>query len=100
MKNIQNLICYKKGYINFCCRTPPSCNSYIRNCKASYTRLARSPQNVFATQKHARNETCVDMYSRCCGHFTNQIFCFSHFELFHAGSGKITKSKDFYPKNI
>ncbi len=63
--------------------------------KAGCTRLARSLQNVFVTRKHARNETCVEVYSRCCDHFTRKISCVTRFELFHPGSGKITKSKAF-----
>ncbi len=55
---------------------------------------------MFATQKHARNETCVEVYSRCSGHFTKQISRVSCFEPFRTGSGKITKSKEFYYEKI
>ncbi len=50
---------------------------------------------MFATWKHARNETCVEVYSHCWGHFARQISRILCFKLFCARSGKITKSKGF-----
>ncbi len=68
--------------------------------QAGYTQLVRSLQNVFAAWKHASNETCIEVYSHCCGHFMRQISRVSHFELFHAKSCKIMKSKGFSRKKI
>ncbi len=68
--------------------------------KAGYRRLVRSPWNVLATRKHARNETSVEVYSCCGGHFTRQISYVSHLEPFCERIGKITKSKGFSRENI
>ncbi len=68
--------------------------------KASYRRLMRSLRNVIATRNHERNETHVEVYSHCCGHFTRQISRVLRFILFRIRSGKIIKSKGFLSKKI
>ncbi len=55
---------------------------------------------MFVTRKHAKNETCVEVYSRYCGYFARQISHVSCFEPFWSRSGKITKSKGFSRKKI
>ncbi len=67
---------------------------------AGYRRLTRNTQNVFATRKQARNETCVEVYSHCCGHFTKQISRVSHFEPFALEAVKLRNQKDFLAKKI
>ncbi len=73
------------------------------NLKAGYRRLARSPRNVSATRKHARNETCVEVYSHFCGHFKRQISRVSHFELdfscFVPEAVKLRNQRDFLAKS-
>ncbi len=53
---------------------------------------------MFATQKHVRNETCVQVCSHCCGHFTKLISRVSRFQPFRPRNGKITKLKGFSHK--
>ncbi len=74
--------------------------NHVAVCEASYTQSVRSLQNVFGTRKHVRNETCVEVYSHCCGHFTRKISHVSRFEPFHTKSSKITKSNGFSRKKI
>ncbi len=67
---------------------------------ADYRQLARSLRNVFAIQKHVRNDTFVEVYSHSYGHFMRQISHVSRFEPFCARNGKITKSKGFSREKI
>ncbi len=68
------------------------------NCKAGHRRLARSPWNAFATRKHVRNEKCVEVYSRCCGHFMRQISRVLRLNRFMPETVKLRNQRYFLAK--
>ncbi len=74
-------------------------NIFVTIKPALQTTREKSAKRVHNT-KHARNETCIEVYSCSCDHFRRQISRVSRLELFCTRSGKITKSKRFSRKKI